>query len=160
MRNQNLQTHSPEETLQAAADFAKQWKSRDGTLFFPYNVVALQGELGSGKTCFAKGVIHELAKVPIEEITSPTFTLVECYEVDPEISSMIEIIYHVDLYRLESPEELDALDWEDWLAQDALTLIEWPERFPQLFSHCQWQVEFVKEVGEQRKIFIQTRKVS
>jgi len=82
-------------------------------------VVALQGDLGVGKTEFARAVLREFGI--IGDIPSPTFTLLQTYETNNLLVS------HFDLYRLKSTDELDELGWDDALA-DGITLIEWPER--------------------------------
>ncbi|WP_419815998.1 tRNA (adenosine(37)-N6)-threonylcarbamoyltransferase complex ATPase subunit type 1 TsaE [Glacieibacterium sp.] len=82
----------------------------------PGDVVALSGDLGAGKTTFARAVIRALGWEG--EVPSPTFTLVQPYDTDPEV-------WHVDLYRLDDPAEADALGLFE---TDAALLIEWPER--------------------------------
>ncbi|MFA5041528.1 MAG: tRNA (adenosine(37)-N6)-threonylcarbamoyltransferase complex ATPase subunit type 1 TsaE [Bdellovibrionales bacterium] len=83
------------------------------------DVVALTGELGTGKTEFARALLQTMGTKG--DVPSPTFTLVQTYEV----SGLL--VFHFDLYRLKSSSELDELGWDDALAQ-GVTLVEWPER--------------------------------
>lgn len=136
------QSEGPEQTISMARKWAKDLK--------PGTVVGLMGPLGAGKTCFAKGVISQLTGTPITEITSPTFTLVEEYEGDPRI-------YHVDLYRLENSEQLEALPVEDWFDPDVITLIEWPENSPELPQDCKYLVKFTKGGETKRQMEYQKR---
>lgn len=83
-------------------------------------VVAIQGELGAGKTTLVGGVINALGIAGAAR--SPTYTLIEPYEAHGRH------IYHLDLYRLADPQEVEALGVRDLLMPDAVLLIEWPER--------------------------------
>lgn len=86
----------------------------------PGDVIALSGELGSGKTAFARGFIRALT-APAEEVPSPTFTLVQTYSADGRT------IYHFDFYRIDDPAEAWEIGIEEAFA-GGITLIEWPER--------------------------------
>lgn len=82
------------------------------------DVVALQGDLGTGKTTFARLLLHALKVAG--DIPSPTFTLLQTYEAGHAT------IHHLDLYRLKDAAELDELGWDDLIAE-GISVIEWPE---------------------------------
>ena len=84
-------------------------------------IICLYGTLGAGKSVFSRAFIQKTLKKPDLNVPSPTFTLVQIYE------SSFRPIYHYDLYRLEDPEEIYELGWEDSLAE-GITLVEWPEK--------------------------------
>ncbi len=106
-------SRSEQETTEIAAQFAARLKPRD--------VVCLHGDLGMGKSVFARAAIRSLAGDEGLEVPSPTFTLVQTYET-PEGT-----IWHFDLYRLKDPEEIFELGWEEALA-NGIVIVEWPER--------------------------------
>jgi len=113
-------------------------------LLRPGDLVALHGDLGSGKTTLARAVINALPDAAgesvEEEVPSPTFTLVQIYERRPAP------IWHFDLYRLMAPEEAYELGLEEALAE-AITLIEWPERLGPLLPSVRLdlQLAFVQD---------------
>jgi tRNA threonylcarbamoyladenosine biosynthesis protein TsaE len=104
-------SHSEKDTLEFARELGKD--ARPGTVF------ALTGELGSGKTIIAKGIALGLGVA--DEITSPTFTLLEIYTGRAPL-------YHFDLYRIESEDELDRLFFEEYWEDEGVCIIEWAEK--------------------------------
>ena len=98
------------------------------------DVIVLKGELGTGKTSFARAFIRARAGHD-EEVPSPTFTLAQAYEF-PELT-----IWHFDGYRLRNPEEAWELGIEDAF-HDGVSLIEWPERFGSLVPPRRLQITF------------------
>jgi tRNA threonylcarbamoyladenosine biosynthesis protein TsaE len=104
------------------------------------DVIALEGDLGAGKTTLARGLIRALAG-PETEVPSPTFTLVQTYDT-PRLA-----IWHFDLYRLESAAEARELGLDE--AMDGLTLLEWPSRLGKLLPATRLEVRLSFE-GEGR----------
>lgn len=94
-----------------------------GEVLRPGHVVLLYGDLGAGKTTFSRGLIQQITVEDHTEIVSPTFTLVQIYDVTQGS------LYHYDLYRLDSGDAstLTELGWDDALST-GITLVEWPER--------------------------------
>jgi tRNA threonylcarbamoyladenosine biosynthesis protein TsaE len=110
--------NSAEEMKRLGAELAQKLSAGD--------VVLLNGDLGAGKTTLVQGIATGLGIG--EPVTSPTFTLVAEHPL-PEPVRGIERIYHLDLYRLTDPHELESFGYDDYLAPDgAISLIEWPER--------------------------------
>ncbi len=105
-------THSPEETRELAERFAADLK--------PGDILALNGPLGAGKTCFVQGIARGLG-VTERYITSPTFVLIREYQGRMPL-------YHIDLYRLASGIEIGMLGLDEYLDGDGITAIEWPEK--------------------------------
>jgi len=101
--------------------------------------ILLLGELGAGKSTFARAILRSLGHDGVEP--SPTYTLVEPYSL-PGYS-----VYHIDLYRVTSEDELEFLGWSD--LQDGLKLVEWPERVPRLLTLADIQIE-LRYAGEGR----------
>ena len=83
-------------------------------------IVAVEGELGTGKTTLAQAICRGVGIR--EDVTSPTFALVNEYHVDATT------VFHLDLYRLRGPEDLTNLAWDDIINSDAIVIVEWPDR--------------------------------
>jgi len=96
-----------------------------GELLPSGSLVLLRGDLGAGKTCLATGVARGLGVDSSVPITSPTYTLLNCYEGRLPL-------YHFDLYRLAGDEELEELGFDEYFHGDGVALVEWPERCPEL----------------------------
>jgi len=110
-----FETASEEETIALGEKLARELP--------PRAVVLLTGNLGAGKTTIAKGLVKGLGAALPEEVSSPTFTLI--HEYSPRV-------YHIDLYRLDEPREAASLGLDEIFEREAVVLIEWGERFPQL----------------------------
>lgn len=111
MRKLILELCSLEDTDAVASTMAKQ--------LFPGSILLLWGNMGAGKTTFTKSLCAGLGILP-EIVTSPTYTLVNNYPGRWPV-------FHVDLYRLTAPEQLDDFDREDLLCDEGVTIVEWPE---------------------------------
>jgi len=109
-------TRSEEETIELGRRFARELPHKA--------VVLLIGNLGAGKTTLAKGILGGLGVAEPDEVASPTFTLIHEYGNGRA--------YHIDLYRLDTPEQVATLGLDEIFDRDAVVLIEWGERFPQL----------------------------
>ena len=129
-------THSAEETIAFGRTLAD--------LLAPPKLVLLRGELGAGKTTLVKGIAAAFDAAAEEDVTSPTFTLVHEYR-GPRAN-----LYHIDLYRVDTPRELETLGLDDLHSDDSILLIEWGEKFPRLVRER--DVEIVLErVGENER---------
>src|SRR5271166_3251612 len=105
----------------------------------PGDVVTLSGDLGAGKTTLARAMIRHLAGDPTLDVPSPTFTLMQSYEL-PRF-----LLVHADFYRLANSDDLRELGFED-LPTGAVVLIEWPDRAPDLLPANRFDVEIKLDV--------------
>lgn len=113
----------------------------------PGSVLALVGELGSGKTQFTKGLVAGLGSAAA--VTSPTFTIIHEYG-DGKLP-----VYHVDLFRLEDRKRLRRLGLDDYFFGDGVCVVEWADRFPDLMPEQARWIRFEMESPERRTIQIE-----
>jgi len=129
-------TQSSGETEALAVRFAKKLK--------PGNVILLEGDLGSGKTTFVKGLAEGLGVRRGESVSSPTFVIMRIYKGKIPV-------YHFDLYRLESEAELEAIGFDEFVNDpSAVCCIEWPERAGRLIPPDALKVQ-LKVIGESER---------
>ena len=133
-----ITTHSPEETIAFGRTLAD--------LLAPPKLVLLRGELGAGKTTLVKGIAAGFEAAEEEDVTSPTFTLVHEYR-GPRA-----ILYHIDLYRVDTPRELETLGLDDLRSEGGVLLIEWGEKFPRLLRERDVEIWLERQSENGRKI--------
>lgn len=136
-------SHGPEETIHIAQTLSG--------LLHPRDVILLKGELGAGKTTFARALIQALCG-PHTEVPSPTFTLVQTYET-PKF-----VLWHFDLYRLEHPQEIYELGIEEAYAS-GVCLIEWPERLGTSLPEEYLEIELTYGTDENERTIRLTHKI-
>ena len=136
-------THSPEETIAFGRTLTE--------ILAPPKLVLLRGDLGAGKTTLVKGITAAFDAAAEEDVTSPTFTLIHEYR-GPRAN-----LYHIDLYRIDTPRELETLGLDDLRSDNSILLIEWGEKFPLLLRERDVEIA-IERVGEDgRKITITSR---
>ena len=109
-------------------------------------VIALYGELGAGKTAFVRGLGRALGAE--DDVTSPTFTIVNEYRGDREL-------FHFDMYRLAGAEELFGIGWDDYLAREGVCAVEWSENVEDAFEGDEIVVRIEKRGETGREITIE-----
>jgi tRNA threonylcarbamoyladenosine biosynthesis protein TsaE len=134
----SFETRSEEETIELGRKIARDLPKRA--------VVLLIGNLGAGKTTLAKGILSGLSAAEPNEVTSPTFTLIHEYGGGRA--------YHIDLYRLDTPQQVATLGLDEILDRDAVVLVEWGERFPELFPAQRIEIHLKPLSGSIRQITI------
>jgi tRNA threonylcarbamoyladenosine biosynthesis protein TsaE len=138
-----LTTHSAEETITLGRSLAE--------LLHPPKLVLLRGDLGAGKTTLVKGIAEGFQAAREEDVTSPTFTLVHEYR-GPRVN-----LYHIDLYRVDTPRELETLGLDDLFAPDSILLIEWGEKFPRFERDCDAEISLERVDEGSRRIRVAIR---
>ena len=133
-------TSSAEETVALGRELA--------TLLRDSHLVLLRGELGTGKTTLVKGIAEGFAAAEAGEVTSPTFTLVHEYR-GPRAN-----LYHIDLYRVDTPRELATLGLDDLRDENSILLIEWGEKFPRFVRERDVEISLEREGESGRRIRI------
>jgi tRNA threonylcarbamoyladenosine biosynthesis protein TsaE len=156
-------TRSAEETIAWGREFAR-------GLTAPL-LVLLTGDLGSGKTTLTKGLVAGLGAAEEEDVTSPTFTLVHVYgdvgadsgSVAPSSSNSAStsstsaaksVVYHGDLYRIESFHDFETLGLEDAFVKPAVMILEWSEKFPLQAPWPQVRLKLEHMGGDSRRITV------
>jgi tRNA threonylcarbamoyladenosine biosynthesis protein TsaE len=141
VKNIEIVTKSEAETVDFAASFSALLKGGDA--------VFLWGDLGAGKSVFCRSIIRTLSGDPALEVPSPTYTLVQMYTLQGNV------LWHFDLYRLSTPDEIYEIGWEEALS-GGIMLVEWPERLGGLLParRIDVRLENIPQQPNQRKVSI------
>ncbi|MGE5567895.1 MAG: tRNA (adenosine(37)-N6)-threonylcarbamoyltransferase complex ATPase subunit type 1 TsaE [Rhodospirillales bacterium] len=131
-----FETYSEDETIAAGEEIGRGLPRRA--------LILLIGNLGAGKTTLAKGIVKGLGAAAPEEVSSPTFTLIHEYG---------DNVYHVDLYRIDEEREARALGLEELFDRDAVILVEWGERFPNLWPANRIEIR-LEAIDDARRITV------
>ena len=135
-------THSAEETIALGRSLV--------SFLTPPKLVLLRGDLGAGKTTLVKGIAKEFDAAEEDNVSSPTFTLIHEYR-GPSVN-----IYHIDLYRIDTPRQLETLGLDDLFSDNSLLLLEWGEKFPRFARERDVEIQ-IERLGEtERRIRITT----
>lgn len=133
-----ITTNSAEETIAFGRTLVE--------VLTPPKLVLLRGDLGAGKTTLVKGVAAAFEAASEEDVTSPTFTLIHEYR-GPNA-----MLYHIDLYRIDTPRELDTLALDDLRSENSILLIEWGEKFARLLRERDVEISLEREAENRRRI--------
>ena len=138
MKSRIFQTESEDETIALGEKLASELPARA--------VVLLIGQLGTGKTTLAKGIVKGLGAAKPEDVSSPTFTLI--HEYSPSV-------YHIDLYRLDTAAQVATLGLDEIFDRRAVVLVEWGERFPDLMPQERIEIHLRATKEDSREIEVQ-----
>ncbi len=139
-------TRSPEETEALGWEFSKK--------LLPGDIVGLVGDLGSGKTCFVRGIAKGLGVRGA--VKSPSFTIINIHDRE-EKRGEAGRLYHIDLYRIRSAEEFDDAGLEEYIYGKGISVIEWADKFPEIIDVCTVVVRFSYKGEWEREIVLQRR---
>ncbi|MBN9657281.1 MAG: tRNA (adenosine(37)-N6)-threonylcarbamoyltransferase complex ATPase subunit type 1 TsaE [Acidobacteria bacterium] len=140
MKSTTYTTASEEETIELGRVLAAGWPRP--------SVVLLIGNLGAGKTTLAKGIAEGLGSAKADDVSSPTFPLIHEYGDEGDL-------YHIDLYRLDTMEEVETLGLEEIFSRHAVVLLEWAERFPALLPAERIEIR-IEAQGEETRVLTVT----
>lgn len=132
-----IHSHGPHDSLQLGVRF--------GALLEPGEVLTLRGELGAGKTLLTRGIARGLGVPEAVPVTSPTFTYINEYDGRHHL-------YHLDLYRLTHPDELESLPWREALFGNGVAVVEWPDRLGAMIPEDRWEI-VIEITGEEERRF-------
>jgi tRNA threonylcarbamoyladenosine biosynthesis protein TsaE len=135
-----ITTTSAEETIAFGRTLAE--------LLTPPKFVLLRGDLGAGKTTLVKGIAAAFNAAAEEDVTSPTFTLVHEYR-GPKAN-----LFHIDLYRVDTPRELETLGLDDLRDGNSILLIEWGEKFPRFLRERDVEISLERDGESGRRITV------
>jgi len=135
VKSRTFHTESEEETIALGEKIAAELPAKA--------VVLLIGNLGAGKTTLAKGIAKGLGAAEPDEVSSPTFTLIHEYSAS---------LYHIDLYRLDTPAQVATLGLDEIFDRRAVVLIEWGERFPDLMPPDRVEIRLTATGENSREI--------
>ena len=142
----SFEVNSVEETWELAKKLAGELK--------PGDVVCLEGDLGAGKTTFTQGLAAALGVSG--RVNSPTFCIVQEHRRQSTAVGGTRLLVHMDLYRLHDENDVIAIGWEDYLAQGAILVVEWPDRAGTLIPSDARHIVFTHLDGEEsRRIVFQ-----
>ena len=143
MSTKVFNTHSAEETVALGRSF--------GQLLAPPKVVLLRGDLGAGKTTLVKGIAEAFDAASSDDVTSPTFTLVHEYR-GPKAN-----LFHIDLYRVDTPRELETLGLDDLASDDSVLLVEWGDKFARFERERDVEIVLERISENERRVRVTTR---
>jgi tRNA threonylcarbamoyladenosine biosynthesis protein TsaE len=133
-------THSAEETIALGRSLAPS--------LAPPKIVLLRGDLGAGKTTLVKGIAGAFDAAEEDDVTSPTFTLIHEYR-GPRVN-----VYHIDLYRVDTPRQLETLGLDDLIRENSLLLLEWGEKFQRFVEERDVEIQIERLGEDERRIRI------